>query len=117
MWLLSFVVVCCLPFVVELCVVGLFVFLFVCLFVCLFVFGSSRTKRRVSERNSPTVNGAINAFCFTPVTWVGLGGWVGWGVMTSLKLHTCRMLLNTWGWGGWVGCNDILEVAHMLDAT
>ena len=25
-----------------------------------------------------------------------------------------------WGWGGWVGgagCNDIVEVAHMLDAT
>ena len=44
-------------------------------------------------------------------TW-GWGGWVGWGVMTSLKLHTCWMLRNTWGWGGWVGgvgCNDIVE--------
>ena len=28
---------------------------------------------------------------------------MGWGVMTSLKLHTCWMLCNMWGWGGWVG--------------
>ena len=49
-------------------------------------------------------------------TW-GWGGWVGWGVMTSLKLHTCWMLRNTWGWVGGVGCNDIVEFAHMLDAT
>ena len=45
----------------------------------------------------------------------GWGGWVGWGVMTSLKLHTCWMLRNTFwlGWVGGVGCNDIVEVAHM----
>ena len=35
--------------------------------------------------------------------------------MTSLKLHTWLMLRNMW-WVG-VGCNDIFEVAHMVDAT
>ena len=24
---------------------------------------------------------------------------LGWGVMTSLKLHTCLVLRNRWGWG------------------
>ena len=39
--------------------------------------------------------------------------------MTSLKLHTWLMLRNMWDWGwvGGVGCNDIFEVAHMVDAT
>ena len=37
-------------------------------------------------------------------TWAGLGGWVGWVVMTSFKLHTCWMLRNTWArLGAWVG--------------
>ena len=34
--------------------------------------------------------------------------------MTSLKLHTWLMLRNMC-WGG--GCNDICEVAHIVDAT
>ena len=33
---------------------------------------------------------------------MGLGWRVGWGVMTSLNLHACLMLRNTWGWGGGV---------------
>ena len=43
---------------------------------------------------------------FDATSHVGLG-WVGWGVMTSLKLHARLMLRHMWGWGGWggVGCN------------
>ena len=40
------------------------------------------------------------AHMFDVTEQVGLG--LGWGVMTSLKLHTCLMLRNRWGWG-WSG--------------
>ena len=38
------------------------------------------------------------AHMFDATEQVGLG--LGWCVMTSLKLHTCLMLRNRWGWGG-----------------
>ena len=37
---------------------------------------------------------------FDATSNVGLGG-VGCGVMTSLNLHACLMLRQTWGWVGW----------------
>ena len=36
--------------------------------------------------------------------------------MSSLNSHAWLMLRNR-GWGGGVGCNVILELAHMVDAT
>ena len=36
--------------------------------------------------------------------------------MSSLNLHTWLMLRNR-EWGGGVGGNVILELAHMVDAT
>ena len=38
-----------------------------------------------------------------------------WGVIASLTWHAWSMLCNRW-WGG-VGCNSIVDLAHMVDAT
>ena len=42
-------------------------------------------------------------------------GGVVWGVIASLTWHAWSMLRNRW-WGG-VGCNSIVDLARMVDAT
>ena len=102
------------------------------------------TARKPGQRFGIPKTGAA-FWCFFPLLFAVLrngllhntwGGGVGWGVVTSLNLHTWSLLRWTCthgrcygelahmvdatqhvGWWGGVGCNDILELAHMVDAT
>ena len=72
---------------------------------------------RIFSHVLPNVNTVFMCVPLTVHAVLGIGvfGRVGGGgVMTSLNLHACLMLRHTWGG---VGCNDIVELARMFDAT
>ena len=60
----------------------------------------------------------LHAWLMLRNRWGLVLGGGGVYIMTSLKLHAWLMLRNTWCWVGvGVGCNDIFEVACMVDVA